>query len=755
MTDLYTKSLNKEQLEAVRYLDGPMMIIAGAGSGKTRVLTYKILYLLEHGYSPENIMALTFTNKAANELKGRIYQYVGVNKARAISAGTFHSVFSKILRKNAEYIGHNSNYTVFDSDNTKSLLKEIIKYLKVSEKHKVDIVQRRISQAKMQLIDPFQYADSQDLIIDDTKFGLPHIVDIYLEYWQRCRKMNVLDFDDLLLFTHKLFDKFPEILRNYQDQYKYILVDEYQDTNYAQYVIVKQLADLNEQLCVVGDDSQSIYSFRGANIGNIFQLKKDFPNLKTFVLTKNYRSTQRIVQVSNNLISHNKAKIDKKIVTENELGEPIILFQCSDEHDEARKVVGAIFQLIQTYHYDYKDFAILYRVNALSRALEDELRRLNLPYRIYGGMSFYERKEIKDAIAYFRFISNPNDVESFKRIINVPPRGIGDITAMKLQEAFYLNDVPFTTLLAHIDEYNLDINKPTQLRIKNFHALMEKYRQLASKLDAFDMAKKVIYDTGYYKYAELDSHERAENLDALLSGIQDYTEHFIDENEGLSPTIEDYLSVISLITSNDEIQDDNVISLMTIHNAKGLEFDNVFVIGVEENLLPHYNSLMDLRDIEEERRTFYVAITRAKKRLYLSFAFSRFSHGVTRFNEPSRFIFEMEKEHFDTKSKNLFLKNPYQRQSITANNKSDNYNKKALGPSSKTKIGKTSSDVETANYYLGINLLNKLKEGMIIEHNKFGRGEILNIEGNSTEAKATVNFDKSGKKTYYSKICQN
>jgi DNA helicase-2/ATP-dependent DNA helicase PcrA len=748
MGDIFTKELNEEQLNAVRYLDGPMMIIAGAGSGKTRVLTYKILYLLEHGFKPDNIMALTFTNKAANELKSRINKFAGEKKAKNIAAGTFHSVFSRIIRKNAELIGHSSSYTVFDTESTRGLLKEIIKDMRVSERHKPDMVQTRISQAKMMLVDPYDYAQNQDMIIEDTKFGQPHIVDIYLEYWQRCRRMNVLDFDDLLLFTFKIFNNFPEILRNYQDQYTYILVDEYQDTNYAQYAIVKQLADLNEQLCVVGDDSQSIYSFRGANIGNIFQLREDFPNLKTFILTRNYRSTKRIVDVSNNLISYNKARIEKKIVTDNELGEPIAILTADNEHEEARKVVSNIFQLIQNYHYDYKDFVILYRVNALSRALEDELRRLNLPYRIYGGMSFYERKEIKDALAYFRFIVNPNDIEDFKRIINLPPRGIGNTTALKLQEAFYTNsDLPFSTLLAHIDEYELDISKPTQLRIKTFHASMEKYRQVMDQLDAFNMAKKIIYETGYYKYVESDSHERAENLDALLSGIQDYTEHFMEENDGMFPTLEDYLAVISLITSNDEIEEDNVISLMTIHNAKGLEFDNVFVVGVEENVLPHFNSLMETKAIEEERRTFYVAITRARKRLYISFSMTRFSKGVVRFNEPSRFIFEMDNQNFDAKSQKLFLNGQSQRKSLPGNfNQNSNYNKKYANDKPEKINSKDELDTKVQNYSLGINLLKKLKDGVLIEHNKFGKGKIISIEGNNSEAKALVEFETAGKK---------
>jgi DNA helicase-2/ATP-dependent DNA helicase PcrA len=748
MGDIFTKELNEEQLNAVRYLDGPMMIIAGAGSGKTRVLTYKILYLLEHGFKPDNIMALTFTNKAANELKSRINKFAGEKKAKNIAAGTFHSVFSRIIRKNAELIGHSSSYTVFNTESTRGLLKEIIKDMRVSERHKPDMVQSRISQAKMMLVDPYDYAQNQDMIIEDTKFGQPHIVDIYLEYWQRCRRMNVLDFDDLLLFTFKIFNNFPEILRNYQDQYTYILVDEYQDTNYAQYAIVKQLADLNEQLCVVGDDSQSIYSFRGANIGNIFQLREDFPNLKTFILTRNYRSTKRIVDVSNNLISYNKARIEKKIVTDNELGEPIAILTADNEHEEARKVVSNIFQLIQNYHYDYKDFVILYRVNALSRALEDELRRLNLPYRIYGGMSFYERKEIKDALAYFRFIVNPNDIEDFKRIINLPPRGIGNTTALKLQEAFYTNsDLPFSTLLAHIDEYELDISKPTQLRIKTFHASMEKYRQVMDQLDAFNMAKKIIYETGYYKYVESDSHERAENLDALLSGIQDYTEHFMEENDGMFPTLEDYLAVISLITSNDEIEEDNVISLMTIHNAKGLEFDNVFVVGVEENVLPHFNSLMETKAIEEERRTFYVAITRARKRLYISFSMTRFSKGVVRFNEPSRFIFEMDNQNFDAKSQKLFLNGQSQRKSLPGNfNQNSNYNKKYANDKPEKINSKDELDTKVQNYSLGINLLKKLKDGVLIEHNKFGKGKIISIEGNNSEAKALVEFETAGKK---------
>ena len=748
MGDIFTKELNEEQLNAVRYLDGPMMIIAGAGSGKTRVLTYKILYLLEHGFKPDNIMALTFTNKAANELKSRINKFAGEKKAKNIAAGTFHSVFSRIIRKNAELIGHSSSYTVFNTESTRGLLKEIIKDMRVSERHKPDMVQSRISQAKMMLVDPYDYAQNQDMIIEDTKFGQPHIVDIYLEYWQRCRRMNVLDFDDLLLFTFKIFNNFPEILRNYQDQYTYILVDEYQDTNYAQYAIVKQLADLNEQLCVVGDDSQSIYSFRGANIGNIFQLREDFPNLKTFILTRNYRSTKRIVDVSNNLISYNKARIEKKIVTDNELGEPIAILTADNEHEEARKVVSNIFQLIQNYHYDYKDFVILYRVNALSRALEDELRRLNLPYRIYGGMSFYERKEIKDALAYFRFIVNPNDIEDFKRIINLPPRGIGNTTALKLQEAFYTNsDLPFSTLLAHIDEYELDISKPTQLRIKTFHASMEKYRQVMDQLDAFNMAKKIIYETGYYKYVESDSHERAENLDALLSGIQDYTEHFMEENDGMFPTLEDYLAVISLITSNDEIEEDNVISLMTIHNAKGLEFDNVFVVGVEENVLPHFNSLMETKAIEEERRTFYVAITRARKRLYISFSMTRFSKGVVRFNEPSRFIFEMDNQNFDAKSQKLFLNGQSQRKSLPGNfNQNSNYNKKYANDKPEKIHSKDELDTKVQNYSLGINLLKKLKDGVLIEHNKFGKGKIISIEGNNSEAKALVEFETAGKK---------
>ncbi len=633
----YLEELNESQRNAVLYNDGPSLVIAGAGSGKTRVLTYKIAHLLENGYNPWNILALTFTNKAAREMKERIARQVGEQRARYLWMGTFHSVFSRILRAEAQHVGFTSQFTIYDSADSKSLLRSIIKEMGLDEKtYKPGMVQARISNAKNHLVSPSGYAANKEAFTEDQAAKVPALRDIYRRYWERCRQAGAMDFDDLLVYTYILFRDFPEVLARYREQFRYVLVDEYQDTNYAQHSIVLQLTKESQRVCVVGDDAQSIYSFRGADIDNILYFTKIYPNTKVFKLEQNYRSTQTIVCAANSLIAKNERQIRKEVFSEKEKGEAIGVFQAYSDVEEGDIVTNQIAALRREHDYSYSDFAILYRTNAQSRIFEEALRKRGMPYKIYGGLSFYQRKEIKDVIAYFRLVVNPNDEEAFKRIINYPARGIGDTTVGKIIAAATENNVSLWAVLCEPLTYGLTINKGTHNKLQDFRGLIEEFISTQSEKNAYEIGTEIIRQSGIINDVCQDNLpenlSRKENIEELVNGINDFCA--VRQEEG-NPNVSltDFLSEVSLLTDQDSDKegDGEKITLMTVHSAKGLEFGNVFVVGMEENLFPSGMAGDSPRAMEEERRLFYVAITRAEEHCFLSFAKTRFRYGKMEF----------------------------------------------------------------------------------------------------------------------------
>ena len=646
----YIKELNESQCAAVTYNDGPSLVIAGAGSGKTRVLTYKIAYLLENGYNPWNILALTFTNKAAREMKERIARQVGAERARYLWMGTFHSIFSRILRAEAQYIGFTSQFTIYDTADSKSLLRSIIKEMGLDEKtYKPGTVQARISNAKNHLVTPTGYAANKEAYEGDMAVKMPAIRDIYTRYWERCRQAGAMDFDDLLVYTYILFRDYPEVLARYQDQFRYILVDEYQDTNYAQHSIVLQLTKENQHVCVVGDDAQSIYSFRGADIDNILYFTKTYPNTKVFKLEQNYRSTQTIVCAANSLIEKNERQIRKAVFSEKEKGEAIGVFQAYSDVEEGDIVANKVAELRREYHYEYADFAILYRTNAQSRIFEEALRKRSMPYKIYGGLSFYQRKEIKDVIAYFRLVVNPNDEEAFKRIINYPARGIGDTTVGKIISAATDHGVSLWSTLCEPLTYGLNINKGTHTKLQGFRALIEGFITDQADKNAYEIGVDIISQSGIMNDVCQDTSpenlSRKENIEELVNGMNDFCALRQEEgNPNISLT--DFLSEIALLTDqdSDKADDGEKITLMTVHSAKGLEFKNVFVVGLEENLFPSGMVGDSPRALEEERRLFYVALTRAKKKAFI----------VTINGQESEFAIELKKRYGNELKKEQF-----------------------------------------------------------------------------------------------------
>ena len=638
----YIEELNESQRAAVLYGDGPSLVIAGAGSGKTRVLTYKIAYLLENGYNPWNILALTFTNKAAREMKERIARQVGEQRARFLWMGTFHSVFSRILRAEASHIGFTSQFTIYDSADSKSLIRSIIKEMGLDEKtYKPGSVQARISNAKNHLVSPSGYAANKEAYEGDLAAKMPAIRDIYSRYWERCRQAGAMDFDDLLVYTYILFRDFPDVLARYREQFRYVLVDEYQDTNYAQHSIVLQLTKENQRVCVVGDDAQSIYSFRGADIDNILYFTKIYPDTKVFKLEQNYRSTQTIVRAANSLIEKNERQIPKEVFSEKERGEAIGVFQAYSDVEEGDIVTNKIAQLRREHDYEYSDFAILYRTNAQSRVFEEALRKRGMPYKIYGGLSFYQRKEIKDIIAYFRLVVNPNDEEAFKRIINYPARGIGDTTVGKIITAATDNNVSLWTVLCEPITYGLSINKGTHTKLQDFRALIEQFMADVTVKNAYEIGTEIIRQSGIINEVCQDNSpenlSRKENIEELVNGMNDFCA-MRQEEGNTNVSLIDFLSEVSLLTDQDSDKegDGEKVTLMTVHSAKGLEFRNVFVVGMEENLFPSGMAGDSPRAMEEERRLFYVAITRAEEHCFLSFAKTRFRYGKMEFGSPSR-----------------------------------------------------------------------------------------------------------------------
>ena len=730
------------------YNDGPSLVIAGAGSGKTRVLTYKIAYLLENDYQPWNILALTFTNKAAREMKERIARQVGVERARHLWMGTFHSIFLRILHAEAAQIGFTSRFTIYDTADSKSLLRSIIKEMGLDEKvYKPGTVQARISNAKNHLMSPAGYANNKEAYEGDCAAKMPAIRDIYRRYWERCRQADAMDFDDLLFYTFLLFRDHPDVLARYQSQFRYILVDEYQDTNFAQHSIVLQLAKEHQHVCVVGDDAQSIYSFRGADIDNILYFTKVYPGTKVFKLEQNYRSTQTIVSAANSLIEKNQRQIRKEVFSEKEKGEAIGVYQAYSDVEEGDIVINKIAELRRQGNYAYSDFAILYRTNAQSRVFEEAMRKRSMPYRIYGGLSFYQRKEIKDTIAYFRLTVNPNDEEAFKRIINYPARGIGDTTVSKITAAATDHNVSLWTVLCEPLTYGVNINKGTVTKLQSFRDLMTGFIESISEKNAYELGTEIIRQSGIIGDVCQDNSpenlSRKENIEELANGMSDFCAQRQEEGNN-NITLGDFLSEVSLLTDQDSDKDgdDEKITLMTVHSAKGLEFRNVFVVGMEENLFPSGMVGDSPRALEEERRLFYVAITRAEDHCFLTYAKSRYRYGKMEFGSPSRFLKDIDVR---------FLKLPQdaglgRRVDESAASFRSRTRQEVIAPTVPRNLKRVTPSMGTASSSPAGTVGNIVQQGQLIEHERFGLGEVMKVEGEGDNAKATIRFKNAGDK---------
>ena len=742
----FLKQLNKNQLEAVTHINGPTMVIAGAGSGKTRVLTYRIAYLLSKGIDPFNILALTFTNKAAREMKERVINLIGDGEARNVWMGTFHSVFAKILRIEGHYLGYPSNYTIYDSNDSKRLIKNIISDMKLDTKqYPPSYVSSRISMAKSSLISTEEYASDIDIQAADESARKPYIKEIYSRYQSRLKRADAMDFDDLLFNTYILFSRFPKVLYKYQQKFKYTLVDEYQDTNHAQYLIVKKLAANTEQICVVGDDAQSIYGFRGANISNILNFKSDYPDFKMFKLEQNYRSTKTIVQAANQIISFNKDQIKKTVWTDNNTGNKIGYFKTQSDTEEGKMIANSIFEKKMNEQLSNEKFTILYRTNAQSRSLEEALRQKNIPYRIYGGLSFYSRKEIKDLLAYFRLVINNNDEDALQRIINTPARGIGKTTIEKIIVAADINNVNIWEIINNPSQYGLKVNSGIVLKLNNFSTMINSFCVVNKNKDAYETANHIAISSGLLKMLREENTpeaiSRVENIEELLNGIKEFTEKAIEKSEGdmsVRKTLDEYMEDVALLTDadSDDDEDRDKVMMMTIHASKGLEFPHVYIVGLEENLFPSIQSITTRTELEEERRLFYVALTRAMETVTLSHAETRYRWGNFTITEPSRFLDEIEEGLIDKPKESL---NPSNRESNFSKTRSDvgqhSFKKRNLMPLSNSGAEPTEdSDIS------------ELKSGADVEHAKFGRGKVISIEGSGPNKKATVFFNSVGNK---------
>uniref|UniRef100_UPI003FF136D8 ATP-dependent helicase n=1 Tax=Prevotella sp. TaxID=59823 RepID=UPI003FF136D8 len=822
--------LNESQRKAVEYIDGPSLVIAGAGSGKTRVLTYKIAYLLQQGVKPWTIMALTFTNKAAREMKERIGKLVGQELAQHLYMGTFHSIFSRILRAEAQHIGFTNNFTIYDESDSRSLIKTIVKEMGLDEKvYKPASVHSRISMAKNNLMSAENYARDKELYQADQRAKMPRVGDIFITYVQRCQQANAMDFDDLLTLTFKLFQEHEDIRKKYADRFDFLLVDEYQDTNHAQMRIVMQLCKEKERVCAVGDDSQSIYSFRGANIDNILSFQSRFKEARLFKLEQNYRSTQSIVEAANSLIKHNSNQIPKNVYSKNDKGESLIYKPAYSDKEEALIVCREIKRIKRQDDCQYSDFAILYRTNAQSRSFEEEFRKLGIPYRIYGGLSFFQRKEIKDVIAYFRLVANPDDEEAFKRIINYPARGIGNTTLAKIATCALDNHVSFWQVISSPEHYGLGVNKGTLAKLESFRLMISGFVEKSASMNAFDLGDTIVKESGIsadiYKSGSRDPEDlaRQENLEELLGGMQSFVEECREEGREQEAYLTDYLQGVALLTDLDSKGDDDEprVSLMTVHASKGLEFPTVFVVGLEENIFPSA-IVSTLRELEEERRLLYVAITRAEKHCVLTSAKNRFRYGKMEFGNPSRFIKEIDSAFIQEDSEMPHDDNgfgssgygrggygnggyggrmPWDNHSISSQFKPDRKDysdgeddfrtngrggyrtsdrddfrsssrddfrtsgrsgsgldsrfksvrgleaARRIMDSSSSSLGSSSSSSGSA---FGSSTSSagsgRLVEGAKIEHQRFGVGTVLKLEGSGENAKATVQFVNSGTK---------
>lgn len=815
MKDLLSQ-LNQEQRLAVTYNDGPQLVIAGAGSGKTRVLTYKIAYLVQQGMKPWAILALTFTNKAANEMKQRIAQLVGQETARHIQMGTFHSIFSRILRIEADAVGYTSGFTIYDESDSRSLLKTIIKEMGLDDKvYRPAGVHAIISKAKNQLITPHDYSGRPELLNRDRNSRMPELHSVYEAYVQRCRKANAMDFDDLLVLTYRLLKEHEDIRQKYCQRFQYVLVDEYQDTNYAQQCIVWLLTKEHRHICVVGDDAQSIYGFRGANIDNILDFQQIYEGSRLFKLQQNYRSTQRIVQAANSLIKHNQRQIPKDVFSENDEGEKIIFKPVYSDKEEAFVVCKDIKRIARQENAPYSDFAILYRTNAQSRSFEEEMRKQNIPYRIYGGLSFYQRKEIKDIIAYFRLVVNPDDEEAFKRIINYPARGIGNVTIQKIADSARSHAVSFWQVISNPEQYLHGMNQGTLGKINRFKGLVEGYVLKASDTDVYQLGNEIMKTSGFiadiYSNSDPEGLARQENVEELLAGMKDFCESKKEEGRENEIYLTDYLQEVALLTDLDSDDgEESRVSLMTVHAAKGLEFPTVFIVGLEENIFPSPLSMGSMREMEEERRLLYVAITRAEKHCIMTSAKNRWRFGKMEFDTPSRFIKDIDPKLMvvESESDELGLqaakhsgvnrrtssgygreyssdvpyigRNTWGDGEFRMNDRMQNSRPVAsqFRADAKPKItaprrAETAVDPFSASFkhrlqQAGGNLrkvseavchggrtlpeatpaahADSLQEGSVIEHQRFGVGTVLKIEGSGENQKITVEFKNSGTK---------
>lgn len=794
----WQSELNESQWEAVRKCDTPLLVIAGAGSGKTRVLTYKIAYLLEHGYQPWQILSLTFTNKAAREMNDRISRIVGEGCATGLWSGTFHSIFAKILRIECEAIGYHHDFTIYDTADQRSLLKAIIKEMGLDDKtYKPNIVANRISDAKNRLLLPEAYAADESIVAHDQMNNIGEVHRIYKNYWQRCRTAEAMDFDDLLLYTYLLFDRAEDIRQKYAQRFKYILVDEYQDTNYAQHMIVSQLTRENHHICVVGDDAQSIYSFRGANIDNILHFNRQYPEADTVKLERNYRSTQRIVEAANSIIAHNRGQIYKRVYSENSEGEPLLVLPAASDKEEATKVGGTIQRLKRTEGLDYSCMAVLYRTNAQSRSFEEAFRQKNIPYRIYGGLSFYQRKEIKDILAYLRLMINLDDEEAFKRIVNYPTRGIGNTTVQKIIAASREHNASLWAVTERPTEYGVSLNRGALAKLESFCNMILEFRAKSANVSAYNLVVEIINTSGIKAdLAHEDGPEgesKRENVEELLGSIKSYEKDVMNETGHDFAPIGDYLSQVALLTDADQKDDGSPkVTLMTIHAAKGLEFDAVFVTGLEQELFPAGSAMLFPKEMEEERRLFYVAVTRAKQFCYLTYAKTRYRYGNMEFPEPSQFIREIDQRYvkediddFDTVASGispslrsaLFGETPRTQRSI--------FGDEPLNPRQKAAMSQRNSvprptptptprpAVSTPPPPAPRNLrrvasipsspaasaataakADALSEGMIIMHDRFGRGRVIGLEGSGDGAKAQVDFETTGVKNLLLKFAK-
>ena len=768
--------LNESQREAAACTEGPVMIIAGAGSGKTRTLTYRIAYLISQGVDPFNILALTFTNKAAAEMKERIMKLVG-SEARNIWMGTFHSVFARILRSEAEKLGYIRTFTIYDTDDSKSAIKQIVKAQNLDPKtYSPSFVLGRISMAKSNLLSPDDYANNPEIMQADKDSHKPMIAEIYKHYNLRLRNAMAMDFDDLLFNMNILLRDFPDVLLKYQNRFKYIMVDEYQDTNYSQYLIVKKLAARLQNICVVGDDAQSIYAFRGANIQNIFNFRRDYPNLNLFKLEQNYRSTKVIVNAANSIIAKNVEQIEKEIWTDNAQGDRITLLRAADERDEGRLIAESIQEAHIGENLDYKSFAILYRTNVQSRAIEESLRRAAIPYRIYQGLSFYGRKEIKDVLAYMRLVVNNYDEESLLRIINYPARGIGQTTLDRVRVAASDNDVAVWTVLENLPAWELGLGSGATQKIGEFVMMIRRFTAMLPVTNAYDLAKQIVYNSGIITLLrnddDPDNPNRIENIEELLNGVQEFcekedqfTEEEEDDNQNTPntpttqiKTLDQFLQQVLLLTSEDkgEDKDADKVAMMTIHSAKGLEFPYVYVAGMEENLFPSIMSISSRQELEEERRLFYVAVTRAEKQLTLSYAMTRYQYGSSSCQEMSRFVEEIDRQYIEMpQRKSAFPKpgelpkafqgvkgvkwSPEVEQGFQRKPAAVPPKPRRLKPSSALPKGSTAPNSEAE--------INAIQVGMRVEHAKFGQGKVLSVEGSGSNRKATIFFESAGQKT--------